>query len=103
MIKKSFLFVLFISTISFSTSKEVIKGKIESLLDNLPSGTVAGILIFNPLTEDTIFQQNYTNSMIPASNTKLFTTATALSIMGGDFPLKTVLFTTDKNIKDGDN
>ncbi len=101
MIKKSFLFVLFISTISFSTSKEVIKGKIESLLDNLPSGTVAGILIFNPLTEDTIFQQNYTNSMIPASNTKLFTTATALSIMGGDFPLKTVLFTTDKNIKDG--
>ncbi len=101
MIKKSFLLVLFISTISFSTSKEVIKSKIENLLDNLPSGTVAGILIFNPLTEDTIFQQNYTSSMIPASNTKLFTTATALSIMGGDFPLKTVLFTTDKNIKDG--
>ncbi len=101
MIKKSFLLVLFISTISFSTSKEVIKSKIESLLDNLPSGTVAGILIFNPLTEDTIFQLNYTNSMIPASNTKLFTTATALSIMGGDYPLKTVLFTTDKNIKEG--
>jgi D-alanyl-D-alanine carboxypeptidase/D-alanyl-D-alanine-endopeptidase (penicillin-binding protein 4) len=101
MIKKSFLFVLFIYTISFPTSKEVIRNRIESLVDNLPKGTIAGILIFNPLTEDTIYQLNYTHSMIPASNTKLFTTATALSIMGGNYPLKTVLFTTDKDINDG--
>ena len=101
MIKKGFLFALFICTISFPTSKEVIRNRIESLLDNLPKGTIAGILIFNPLTEDTIYQLNYTHSMIPASNTKLFTTATALSIMGGNYPLKTVLFTTDKDIKDG--
>jgi D-alanyl-D-alanine carboxypeptidase/D-alanyl-D-alanine-endopeptidase (penicillin-binding protein 4) len=101
MIKNSFLLVLFICTISFTTSKEVIRSRIESLLDNLPKGTIAGILIFNPLTEDTIYQLNYTHSMIPASNTKLFTTATALSIMGGGYPLKTILFTTDKDIKDG--
>jgi serine-type D-Ala-D-Ala carboxypeptidase/endopeptidase (penicillin-binding protein 4) len=101
MIKKSFLIVLFISTISFSTSKEIIRDRIENTLDKLPAGTVTGILIFNPLTEDTIFQLNHERSMIPASNTKLFTTATALSIMGGDFPLRTILMTTDKDIKDG--
>jgi D-alanyl-D-alanine carboxypeptidase/D-alanyl-D-alanine-endopeptidase (penicillin-binding protein 4) len=39
--------------------------------------------------------------MIPASNTKLFTTATALSLMGGDFILYTKILTDDRNIKDG--
>ena len=101
MIKKSLLLFLLICSVSLATSKEVIRSRIESLLDNLPKGTIAGILIFNPLTEDTIYKQNFTHSMIPASNTKLFTTATALSLMGGNYPLKTVLFTTDKDIKDG--
>lgn len=101
MIKKSFLLVLFISSISFPTSKEVIQNKIENLINELPKGTIAGILIFNPLTEDTIYQLNYTHSMIPASNTKLFTTATALSLMGGNYPIKTAILTTDKDIKDG--
>jgi len=39
--------------------------------------------------------------MIPASNTKLFTTAAAISLLGGDFHLYTKLMTDDKNIKDG--
>jgi len=39
--------------------------------------------------------------MIPASNTKLFTTAAAISLLGGNFPLYTKLLTNDKNIKDG--
>lgn len=100
MVKKSILLILFVCTISFATSKEVIRKKIESLINDLPKGTVAGILIFNPLTEDTIYQQNYKQSMIPASNTKLFTTATALSLMGGNFPLKTVILSADKDITD---
>ena len=101
MIKKSFLLVLFVCTAAFPSSKEVIRNKIESLINNLPKGTVAGVLIFNPLTEDTIYQLNYKQSMIPASNTKLFTTATALSLMGGNYPLKTVILTTDKDTNDG--
>ena len=44
---------------------------------------------------------NHTTSMIPASNTKIFTTATALSIMGGNYPLSTKILTDDRNIKDG--
>jgi len=39
--------------------------------------------------------------MTPASNTKLFTTATALSILGGDFPLYTKLMTNDLDVKNG--
>jgi D-alanyl-D-alanine carboxypeptidase len=39
--------------------------------------------------------------MIPASNTKIFTTATALSLMGGNYTLATKLLTDDKNIKNG--
>ncbi len=39
--------------------------------------------------------------MIPASVTKVFTTATALSLMGKDYRLSTILFTDDSNIKDG--
>ena len=101
MIKKSFLLVFFIYTISFPKSKEIIRNKIEGILNDLPRGTISGILICNPLTEDTIFQLNYSHSMIPASNTKLFTTAAALSLMGGEYPIKTVIYSTDKNIKDG--
>jgi D-alanyl-D-alanine carboxypeptidase/D-alanyl-D-alanine-endopeptidase (penicillin-binding protein 4) len=101
MIKKSVLLSLIICSVSFSTSKEIVRSSIEKVLSKIPSGTNAGILIFNPLTEDTIFQMNYTHSMIPASNTKLFTTATALSLMGGEYPLKTILMAADKNIKDG--
>jgi D-alanyl-D-alanine carboxypeptidase/D-alanyl-D-alanine-endopeptidase (penicillin-binding protein 4) len=39
--------------------------------------------------------------MIPASNTKLFTTATALAELGGNFVLKTSLLTDDANTNDG--
>ncbi len=101
MIKKCFLLILFIFATSLPKSKEVIRSKIEDLINSLPKGTISAILIFNPLTEDTIYQLNYAHSMIPASNTKLFTTATALSLMGGNYPLKTILLTTDKDIKDG--
>ena len=95
-----FFFLLFSLTLSAS-SKEEIKNKIENILSRLPFTTKAGILILNPLTEDTLYSLNHTASMIPASNTKLFTTATALSVMGGDFVLSTKLLCDDKNINDG--
>jgi len=90
-----------ISSFSFPTSKEEIKQRIEDFLSKLPSSTNTGMLIYNPLSQDTIFATNFTQSMIPASNTKLFTTAAALNIMGGDFYLYTKLLSDDGNIKDG--
>ncbi len=101
MLKRTiFVLLLFVSTV-YSSSKDEIASGIKHILSRLPSSTHAAVLVFNPLTEDTIFALNEAESMIPASNTKLFTTATALSELGGDFVLKTSLLTDDSNIKDG--
>jgi len=94
------LSLLFISPL-LSSSEEEIRNKIDLILSKLPPTTKAGILICNPLTEDTIYSLNHTVSMIPASNTKLFTTATALSLMGGDFILYTKILSDDNNLDDG--
>ena len=59
------------------------------------------MLIYNPILRDTLFQVNHTVSMIPASNTKLFTTAVALANLTGDFRISTKIFTDDFNITDG--
>lgn len=101
MTNKILLIFTLLTVQTFSTSKEVIKTRIEHALQKIPSNTIVGMLVYNPLTEDTIFEVNHTRSMIPASNTKLFTTSAALALMGGDFPLKTVFLTSDKNLKDG--
>lgn len=99
--KKILFIVLLIISVSFATSKEEIKGIISNIVEKLPISTNVGIIIYNPLTQDTIFQKNAFVSMTPASNTKLFTTAAALSLLGGDFPLYTRLLTNDLNITNG--
>lgn len=86
----------------YSSSTEEIKSKIKSLLDGLPADTKTSILIYQPLTGDTIYSLNHTTSMLPASNVKLFTTATALEIMGSDYNLSTQILSDDKNLIDGE-
>lgn len=78
-----------------------IKTEINSVLNKLPAGTRLGILIYNPLTRDTVYAKHHTESMIPASNTKLFTTATALEIMGGNYTLSTQILSDDSDLTDG--
>jgi len=98
---KSTLFLIVISSQIFCSSKEEIKIQIDRLLNVIPASTKVGILIYNPILRDTIFQVNHALSMIPASNTKLFTTAVALSNLGSDFKISTKIFADDSNIKDG--
>ncbi len=99
---KKLLPIFFICAINiFCSTKEAVKRRIEDVLTKIPANTKTAILIYNPLTQDTIYEENHTASMIPASNTKLFTTATAISIMGGNYPLSTKILSTDKNIKNG--
>lgn len=86
---------------SIAGSKDKLENQISTILSRIPSDTKTGILIYNPLTQDTIYSQNIFSPMIPASVTKVFTTATALSLMGKDYRLSTILFTDDSNIKDG--
>jgi D-alanyl-D-alanine carboxypeptidase len=101
MIKIFFINLLVFSSIAFSTSKEEIANKIREVISGLPQNTISGILIYNPLTQDTVFALNEYLAMTPASLTKLFTTSTSLSIMGGDHKLSTKLITEDLSISDG--
>ena len=89
MLRKILFFLLLINSISLCTSKEELKKRIENILAKVPDQTVSAIIVFNPQTQDTIFSENASDTVIPASNTKLFTTATALNLMGSDFVLST--------------
>jgi serine-type D-Ala-D-Ala carboxypeptidase/endopeptidase (penicillin-binding protein 4) len=102
MVKRVLALILFFSTFLFASSTEETKRRIEQVLNSLPSTTTAGIMVYNPLTQDTIFKLNHLIPMIPASNTKLFTSAAALALMGGDYYLSTKLFTDDNNLRDGE-
>lgn len=100
-----FLLIIFLLiaqlTNLFADSKQKLDSQISIILSKVPSDTKTAILIYNPLTQDTIYSQNIFSPMIPASVTKIFTTATALSLMGKDYRFSTILFTDDLNIRDG--
>ena len=101
MIYKSILLFLIFSIQHLCITKEELKKQIENFLNVIPASTKVGLLIYNPILRDTIFKVNHSMSMIPASNTKLFTTAVALSNLGGDFNISTKIFTDDFDINDG--
>jgi len=95
------ILAILLNTFNFAADKEKIREQITEIVANLPATTKAAVLIYNPQTQDTIYSLNADVSMIPASNTKLFTTATALNLLGGDYALSTKLLCTDNNTKDG--
>lgn len=101
MIKKISIYLILLTAILSAQSRQDIQNRINKILQQAPPSTHYSILVYNPLVQDTIYKVNSDDSMIPASNTKLFTTATALSIMGGDYKLSTKIITDDSDIKNG--
>ncbi|NUM62264.1 MAG: D-alanyl-D-alanine carboxypeptidase/D-alanyl-D-alanine-endopeptidase [Ignavibacteriaceae bacterium] len=97
---KLLFFVLFCYNLFAETPEKIFEHLNKMILD-VPKSTKMAVMIYNPLTQDTLFSINHTTSMIPASNTKLFTTATALELMGGDYLISTKLFADDKDFSDG--
>ena len=95
-----FLIIFSVTLLLAETPEKIIK-EIDDLISVIPASTKMAILIYNPLTQDTLVSINHTESMIPASNTKLFTTATALEIMGGDHLLSTKILAEDTQLSDG--
>ena len=82
-------------------SSKKLDNDFNSIINEIPKSTKASVFIYNPATEDTLFQKNISESMIPASNTKLFTTAAALNLMGSEFRLSTRIMSDDYNLSDG--
>lgn len=95
-----FFFLLIFQISAFSEVPDKLVKEIDELIAEIPSGTKMAVFIYNPLTQDTIVSINHTQSMIPASNTKLFTTATALETMGGDYFISTKIFADDDDLSD---
>ncbi|MBT8380285.1 MAG: D-alanyl-D-alanine carboxypeptidase/D-alanyl-D-alanine-endopeptidase [Ignavibacteria bacterium] len=98
--KRIILLVLVFNCVNVASSLEEVIESIQSIINKLPAGSRTGLMVYNPLTQDTILNINHTESMIPASNTKLFTTAAALDLMGGDFLLSTKLLSDDSDLED---
>jgi len=95
-----FFIIFSLNVISAEAPEKIIK-EIDDLISEVPASTKMAILIYNPLMQDTLVSINHTESMIPASNTKLFTTATALEIMGGNYLLSTKILADDDDLSDG--
>jgi serine-type D-Ala-D-Ala carboxypeptidase/endopeptidase (penicillin-binding protein 4) len=95
-----FLIIYSLNNLFAETPEKIIK-EIDDLISGIPAGTKMAILIYNPLMQDTLVCINHTESMIPASNTKLFTTATALELMGGNHLLSTKILADDDELRDG--
>ncbi|MBX2976869.1 MAG: D-alanyl-D-alanine carboxypeptidase/D-alanyl-D-alanine-endopeptidase [Ignavibacteriaceae bacterium] len=89
---KYFLLILLLFTIFVEASNNSIKSKLNQITNSLPKGTKFGLIVINPMSNDTIFARNHKASLIPASNTKLFTTAVALALMGADYQVATKLY-----------
>ncbi len=80
---------------------ESVKSRITSILAKLPAGVRYSILVINPLSNDTIFSRNISTLMTPASVTKLYTTITALSMMGPNHPLSVKIYSADNTFPEG--
>lgn len=93
--------ITFASGLLFGKQSGTIQNRIDEILRTVPYSTKYGVMVYNPLTKDTLYQRNITAPIKPASNTKLFTTGAAFSLLGGDYQLSTKLFTEDENISDG--
>jgi D-alanyl-D-alanine carboxypeptidase/D-alanyl-D-alanine-endopeptidase (penicillin-binding protein 4) len=94
------LLILLVCRLSAS-EPNYIQNKIDLILKNVPRSTKYGVMIYNPRTKETLYQKNIEESIKPASNTKLFTSGVALSLLGSDYELSTKLLTDDNNIKNG--
>ena len=92
--------LVFVQFHIISQVPEKIIKELDELIAEVPAGTKMAVLIYNPLTQDTLVSINHTESMIPASNTKLFTSATALELMGGEYLLSTEIL-ADNDISEG--
>jgi len=95
-----FLIIFSLNNLLAEEPDKIIK-EIDELILDIPAGTKMAIMIYNPLTQDTLVSINHTETMIPASNTKLFTTAAALELLGGDYLLSTKILADDDDISDG--
>jgi len=96
-LKKLILIIIVVGNF-LSGSAQTIKAEIESILKKVPPQSRYGIVILNPMKEETLYVHNANVPLIPASNTKLFTTAVAVYFLGPDYLISTKFFSDANNV-----
>ncbi len=97
MIKSILIFTFTLFLLNLNAQLE---SRIQKIISGLPNSTKCAISIVESSTGNIVFEHNSSVPMIPASNTKLFTTATALYLMGSEHVFQTKLLTDDTNYRD---
>lgn len=98
MIKK-FLLLTFLTFYTVVFPQDEINNYIDRLLSNVSSEQIS-VFVYDPISMDTIYAKNIHENLIPASNVKLYTTATALNLLANRNDLTTKVFTDDDFIGD---
>jgi PBP4 family serine-type D-alanyl-D-alanine carboxypeptidase len=96
---KSLLFIFI--PLSLLLGNNSLTSRIEKVVSLIPSSTIASVYILNATTNENVYAKNINNAMIPASNTKLFTTAAALNLLGTKYFISTNIFTDGEISTDG--
>jgi serine-type D-Ala-D-Ala carboxypeptidase/endopeptidase (penicillin-binding protein 4) len=86
---------------SLRSLQSLVRGIEEILSNKVLKNSNYGIAVYSLDRQKYIYQKNVDKLLKPASNTKLFTSFTALSAYGPDFQVKTTVYTDAKEIKDG--
>ncbi|MFA5404385.1 MAG: D-alanyl-D-alanine carboxypeptidase/D-alanyl-D-alanine-endopeptidase [Ignavibacteria bacterium] len=100
----SILIILFVSTLSFSNNKVSDNIKIfQSRLDSIVAtvNCSVSIQIASASKYDLLYAYKPEAKMIPASITKVITSATAFYTLGTNYVFKTVIYSDDNNLNDG--
>ncbi|MEX0961245.1 MAG: D-alanyl-D-alanine carboxypeptidase/D-alanyl-D-alanine-endopeptidase [Simkaniaceae bacterium] len=99
--KLAFLFLIFsFSLFAQNSKKAYLKERIERVLFEMDPSIQVGIEIFHLLTHETLYSRNSQMRMVPASTSKLFTTAAAFEELGPAFRFETLVATRGK-IREG--
>lgn len=85
-----FLVLFLFVTVSYGQYSKV-RGGINEIIANVPAGSDYSILVIDAETMDTVYTRGHRLPLIPASNTKVVTSAAALHLLGGDYILATEL------------
>ena len=86
MVKKLFFFFGFILIFTGCKSTKITKEINQHLDSDFYENQFTGLLVINPKTNDTIFNQNSDKYFSPASNTKIVTLYTALQFLPDSIP-----------------
>lgn len=103
LIKRYFFFLLLIclvNEVSPQSPHEAIRTKLDSLThcSFFDTATIS-VTVFNPVTGKNVYSYNENKLLMPASNMKIVTSATALVFLGAEHPVSTIVLANTASVQ----